>query len=186
MRIKFFAIYLLAGAAFVAVSLWVFLSKGRSPKAVAAKYRLGGIMLTAMTMMSAASCGGGPPQVTCYEPVEPPEVTCYDVPMETNSLTVSVKDYGGINIKPGDVLIVNLAGPTTDEYKFRIHAGDVEAPVIQEFSYSDENVPYEIVIEQTLSATDYKGEATIEAIGVFKGGDGNLENRIATAVFNIV
>ena len=185
MKIKFLAIYLLAGAAFLGVSLWVFLSSGRSAKAIRAKYKLGGVMLTAWTMFSSAACEGVTPQVTCYEPVDP-QIMCYDVPMETNSLTVSVKDYGGINIKPGDVLIVNLAGPTTDEYKFRIHAGDVEAPVIQEFSYSDENVPYEIVIEQTLSATDYKGEATIEAIGVFKGGDGNVENRIATAVFNIV
>ena len=38
MRIKFIAIYLLAGAAFLGVSLWVFLSKGKNASAVRAKY----------------------------------------------------------------------------------------------------------------------------------------------------
>ena len=72
MKIKFFAIYIAAGVAFLALSLWVFLSKGKNAKAVRAKYRLGGLMLTAWAMLSATACRCTP-TVTCYEPMMPPD-----------------------------------------------------------------------------------------------------------------
>ena len=87
MKIRSLAVYIAVGAAFLAVSFWAFLSKGRNPRAASAKYRLGGILLSVLSMLSAASCacGGNTPQVTCYEPVEPADTTqvlCYDVPAE--------------------------------------------------------------------------------------------------------
>ena len=40
------------GTAFLAVSLWVWLSNGKSAKAVKAKFRLGGALLTLTGMMA--------------------------------------------------------------------------------------------------------------------------------------
>lgn len=81
MKIKFFAIYIAAGVAFLAASLWVFLSNGKSARALRTKYKMGGLMLTATSMLAASACQCSP-VVTCYEPAEPPEVMCYDVVME--------------------------------------------------------------------------------------------------------
>ncbi|MBO4566248.1 MAG: hypothetical protein J5695_03375, partial [Bacteroidales bacterium] len=78
MKIQYLAIYIAAGVAFLAVSLWAFLSNGKSARAIRYKYKLGGLMLTAWAMLSAASCEGPGPVVTCYEPA----VTCYDVAVE--------------------------------------------------------------------------------------------------------
>ena len=83
MKIKFLTIYAVAGVAFLAVSLWAFLSGGRSAKALRYKYKLGGIMLTAWAMISAVSCEGVIPTVTCYEPA----VRCYD-PVSPNSVEI--------------------------------------------------------------------------------------------------
>lgn len=72
MKIKFFAIYIAAGVAFLGFSLWVFLSKGKNAKAIRAKYKMGGIMLTASSMLMASACQCSP-TVTCYEPMDPNE-----------------------------------------------------------------------------------------------------------------
>ena len=73
MKIKFFAIYIAAGVAFLGFSLWVFLSKGKNAKAIRAKYKMGGIMLTACSMLMASACQCSP-TVTCYEPMDPKEL----------------------------------------------------------------------------------------------------------------
>ena len=54
MKIKFLAIYIVVGAAFLIASLWVTLSGGKSAKAIRCKYKLGGIVLTAWAMLSVA------------------------------------------------------------------------------------------------------------------------------------
>ena len=54
------------GAAFLAVSLWVWLSKGKSAKTVKTKVRLGGVLRTLISSMSISGCGGSP-VVTCYD-----------------------------------------------------------------------------------------------------------------------
>lgn len=50
------------GAAFGAVSLWVWLTRGKNAKAVKAKFRLGGALLTLTSALSLVSCGGRPVQ----------------------------------------------------------------------------------------------------------------------------
>ena len=57
------------GIAFAAVSLWVWLSRGKSASAVRAKYRLGGILLSlTVAATTLTACGGA----SCYAPaVEP-------------------------------------------------------------------------------------------------------------------
>lgn len=44
------------GTAFLAVSLWVWISNGKSARAVKAKFRIGGALLTLTGMMTVGSC----------------------------------------------------------------------------------------------------------------------------------
>lgn len=186
MRIKFLLIYLTAGAAFLAVSLWLILSGGKSASATRAKFKLGGIMLTAWSMFSAASCGGVP-VVSCYEPVEPPKVTCYDVVMETDVIVVSVKDLGGNKLKPGDVMVFNIQHPNAKVYRFRLHSGDAATPVIQEFSFTlPDGLGKDSSFEQVLAPTDYRGEATITVSAVTKDAEGVEQDReLRPVIINI-
>ena len=68
MKTKYFLIYVFVGIAFLAVSAWVYFTRGKNAKAIRAKYKLGGIMLTCLAMLTVASCGelGDPPQMMCY------------------------------------------------------------------------------------------------------------------------
>ena len=71
---KIFAIIALSflGIAFVVVSLWVALSGDRSARAVRAKFRIGGAMLTLTAMLSFTACDYGIGGVSCYDPAPPP------------------------------------------------------------------------------------------------------------------
>jgi hypothetical protein len=53
------------GTAFLAVSLWVWISNGKSARAVKAKFRIGGALLTLTGMMTVGSCNT---LTTCYDP----------------------------------------------------------------------------------------------------------------------
>lgn len=176
MKIKFFLIYVALGAAFLGVSLWVLLTGGKNAKAVNAKYRLGGLMLSAWAMLSAASCN--PFQVTCYDPVEPdPAVTCYDVYVEednTNNVEISLKDKqwdAFHTVEAGDIFMVGIHKPTYSQYVFKIGLNNTEGTPLQltpltipESSESSEEV---FLFEVPLSADlDYKGEAIAELKGV--------------------
>ena len=55
MKTKYFLIYVFVGIAFLAVSAWVYFSRGNNAKAIRAKYKLGGILLMCMAMLSVAS-----------------------------------------------------------------------------------------------------------------------------------
>ncbi len=157
MRIKYLAIYLLAGAAFLAVSLWVFLSDGRNARAIRAKYKLGGILLMASAMLTAASCGR-PPFVTCYDPVVPNEVVVVDEAGREGE------------VKSGDVLKVIIQGADYPAYRCRITAQpeDGEEFLIQEEYFE----PVEGVAEFELKIveTEYKGEALLKVYGLNNNG----------------
>lgn len=185
MKLKFLIIYILAGAAFVGVSLWVLLSGGKNARAIRYKYRLGGIMLTAWAMLSAASCEGGPFMVTCYEPM-PPQVTCYDVAMETDIVSVVVKDYGGNRLKSGDVLILTIEVPGSKDYRFIIHEGGTSAKVLQEGNLQAPDDLSTVKAEITLAPTEYKGEAVIEVLAVYKSDQGEETNVVGEASIVIV
>ncbi len=171
MRIKFIAIYLLAGAAFLGVSLWAFLSNGKSARAVRAKYRLGGIMLTAWTMFSSASCEGVVPQVTCYDT---PQVTCYEPAIQENDVVMMVKDFENQTVRPGESIEFMVYYPTYQMFKCCIFAGETEeAPLIQEFEYlvPDDNQG-EVRFSLELAATEYKGKALVQVKGMRLTPDG--------------
>ena len=185
MKAKYLIIYLAAGAAFLAASLWVFLSKGKNARALRAKYKMGGILLTTWAMLSAASCEG-PFLVTCYEPA----VTCYDVEMlvEKDVLSVTVKDHGGSRMKPGDVLVIEIAQCSFSDYRVRITADTPAATLIQTESFAvGEGDPAKVTFEMPLASTGYKGAATVTVVGVRKDGDGNeTEPEVGKASVTIV
>lgn len=185
MKLKFLIVYILAGAAFLGVSLWVLLSDGKNARAVRYKYKLGGILLTAWSMLSAASCEGDPFQVTCYEPV-PPEVTCYDVAMETDVVTVAVKDSGGDRLRSGDVLVMTIEMPTAKEYRYLIHESDTSGEVLQEGTVEAVEEQSAVTAEITLAATEYKGEAVIEVIAVYQSDQGEESRPVGGASIVII
>lgn len=100
MKIKYAIIYAALAVAFVAVSLWVILSGGHNAKAIRAKFRLGGLMLTISSMLTVASCGGvggGLFPVMCYDPAIP-EYASFSTASGSNkvgvgdTINISVKD----------------------------------------------------------------------------------------------
>ncbi len=183
MKIKYMIIYVLAGTAFLAVSLWAFLSNGRSARALRYKYKMGGILLTASAMLSAASCTGLPPFVSCYEPV----VDCYDVAMISNDVKVEVKDYGGTRLKSGDVLKIRVDYPTFLRFRCRITAepSEGEAFVIQTKDFDVVNDMADF--EMPLAATGYKGSAIITVLGLgFSESGSEKETPVGTVSLTIL
>lgn len=185
MKLKFLIIYILAGAAFLGVSLWVVLSGGNNARAVRCKYRLGGIMLSAWAMLSAASCAGGPFGVTCYEPMTP-EVMCYDVVMETDIVSVAVKGEGGDRLKGGDVLVLTIERPMAQEYRFLIHEGDSNGKVLQEGTVKASEEQSAVTAEITLATSEYEGDAVIEVMAVYKTDQGEESRPVGEASIVIV
>lgn len=182
MKSKWFFVYAGVGIAFAAVSLWVFLSNGKSARAIRAKYKLGGILLTAWAMLSAANCSGpGPgPFVTCYEPVDPKqgenlEVTCYDVAEPCCQIHIQVKGKEGLNARSGDVLVIHFSDPDCKQYACRLFYGDDPANLLQEGKL---DIPAgsgsEVELEWPLSTGDFHGTATLKISGIYgQNQDGN-------------
>lgn len=172
MRAKYFVIYLLLGAAFLAVSLWVFLTGGRSRKAVNAKYKLGGLLLSTWALVAAASCQGGlPPTVTCYEPM----VECYDPMVLEDEITVQVKGKDNLKVQPGDVLIISIHYRTSTKYCVEIHEGTkITLPLLQEAYFTfPEDLIADGECELTVADTEFKGTARLYVYAFYMGGDGN-------------
>lgn len=164
MRIKYLAIYIFVGVAFLAASLWVFLSDGRSARAIRTKYRLGGILLMASAMLAAASCG------------RPPFVTCYDV-VAVDYVSVYAKEKGGTEVKSGDVLSIQIPNPTYPAFRCRITSApeDGKESVLQEedFVAKDGLAEFEMTV-----VTDYKGSARLTVYGLSKNADGTQTETI--------
>lgn len=160
MRVIYFFAYIGLGVAFIAVSLWLFLSGGKSAKAVRAKYRLGGLMLSAWTIVSAASCNCSGPVVTCYEPAAPPEVLCYDVAMETDVLVMP-----SYILQRGEKVDLTLQSASYTNYILQIKATDLQK-VLQEEKFE---VPRDHANEVQLSFTPAAGLPEGDAVLVLSG-----------------
>lgn len=120
MRFKYFFIYIAIGAAFLIVSLWVMLSSGKNAKAIRAKYKLGGMLLTTWAMLSACTCNGpGVGTVTCYDPMPPEQPMCYDVAVMVNEVVL-----GSTTVKRGENFRITIKEPTGDNYVARILSAD--------------------------------------------------------------
>lgn len=165
MKTKYFLIYVLVGIAFLAVSAWVFFTRGKNAKAIRAKYKLGGIMLTCLAMLSVASCGEifDPGEVTCYDPVieEPTE----------NIVTLEIKpqdsSYENYEISPGDIVKVSIQVPTYKHFVLKVVQAEGLA-VLQRTELNMDDAAdglFEIPLSEEVT---YKGLALIMVHSVVK------------------
>lgn len=133
------------GIAFAGASLWVMLSGGRSAKAIRAKFRLGGAILTLVSFTSLASCENV--MVSCYDPVPPPHNT-----LTTEAGTGAV--YGN-----GDKISIYCDFAFADSVTFTLLSDKEE--VLQSETMTLE--PGEACVDIALNVGDYRGKATLRA-----------------------
>ena len=158
MKFKAFFAYIGLGAAFLAVSLWVFLSRGKSAKAIGAKYKLGGLMLTMWALLSASTCNGPGPQVTCYEPaIEEP--LCYDVAVERN-IVILESDV----LRRGHEVRLTIQDPVFDTFLLQLQ-DEKEEKVLQEVTATREEQAQEIAVSFQLKADLPAGKAVLQVFG---------------------
>ena len=171
MKTKYFLIYVFVGIAFLAVSAWVFFSRGKNAKAIQAKYKLGGIMLMCMAMLSVASCG---------EILSPGEVMCYD-PAPEYYFTVSSERHDAdwrFILSPGDVLTVQAGCRSYEKFGIVIHQFEdmKEGEVLQTATFESEGkneFQYELLYDPADKA--YEGTARVNIFGYPEGKeDGDL------------
>lgn len=158
MKTKAFIIYVSLGIAFAAVSLWVFLSRGKNAKAVRTKYKLGGAMIAAWAILSAASCQGPGPMVTCYDPVPP-----------QNDVLVAAKDQNAQTLKCGDIIQVMVLSPTFREYQITLATEGTEPKLLQSENFvreEEEMDSWQATFEIELAETDYKGSVNLKVYGI--------------------
>lgn len=167
MKTKYFLIYVFVGIAFLAVSAWVFFSRGKNAKAIRTKYKLGGIMLMCMAMLSVASCG---------EILNPGEVMCYD-PVPDYSFSVSTERHDAdwkFILSPGAVLTVQVECRRYEKYGIVIRQFEdmKEGEVLQTaFFDSDgkDQFQYELLYDPADKA--YAGIARVDIYGYPEGKD---------------
>lgn len=155
MKIKLHLIYILLGAAFLGACAWVFLSRGRSAKAVRAKFRLGGMLLTITSMLGVASCRStGGPFVTCYDAVVAVEVE------------VSLPDSEDGSIKAGDAIIMQLVERRSSSYSYGIETCEQTPRTLQEgeLTFGEKGT-----VMVTLGKTDYTGKAAVKVFSIIEG-----------------
>lgn len=147
MKIRYAIIYAALAVAFAAVSLWVALSKGRSARAVRAKFRLGGLMLTVSSMLALTSCEGGLGifSPSCYDPVVPERVT----------FTLAEQS----DVKVGDVIAFKVMDKAFASYSYIITGTDCKE--IQSGSFGLDGDEGKI----TLAETDYRGPLVLTVFG---------------------
>ncbi len=166
MKAKAFFVYVALGVAFAAVSLWVFLSKGKNAKAIRAKYKLGGAMIAAWAVLSAANCQGPVPEVSCYDPVAP-----------QNEVLFQAKDQNAETLKSGDILSVVVLSPTYREYQITLTTQEKEPKVLQSETFVREQEQmgsWEASFEIELAETEYKGAVDLKVYGVAEAGEKTL------------
>ena len=173
MKTKALFVYIALGIAFAAVSLWVFLSKGKNAKAIRTKYKLGGAMIAAWAILSAANCQGPGPMVTCYEPVPP-----------SNDVSLSLKDPEDKVINNGDILQIQIYEPTYDCYRIKISAYGSSSMVIQSetFDITDKSL-YVATFEFQLDVDEYKGTFAFDVFGLTIEGDKEVETSVHSSTF---
>lgn len=128
------------GTAFLAVSLWVWLSNGKSARAVKAKFRLGGALLTLTGMMTVGSCNI---MTSCYDPA--PTNMVYIERGETQ------------DVKNGDHITVKVSYFSAYGIKVTIAKDAENSEVLQSEIYKITESRADVI--HTIDVADYVGEA---------------------------
>ena len=144
------------GAAFLAVSLWVWLSNGKSAAAVKAKFRLGGALLTLTGMMTVGSCNT---LNTCYDPA----------PVNAVYIEREVAYNTAQNVRNGDQIKIELTYFSAYGIKVTIEKGVNNREVLQSDVYqiteSNTNVFH------TIDVGDHVGEAHLRVYVIISEGN---------------
>ncbi len=146
------------GIAFGAVSLWVIITRNRNAKAVAAKFRLGGMIIAATSLLSSASCGCKIIQPDCYDP----EPTCYDMPAEVN--ITEVTSSNGSVLTASDAVFVNIDRVITEsEYYYEIWSDREEgSELLKKGPINVEPDTYSVSQPVEIKGINYKGAIKVQ------------------------
>lgn len=153
MKIHYIIAYIALGIAFAAVSTWILISGKKSARAIKAKFRIGGLMLTISSLLSFVSCS---------KPETDPILTCYD-PVVTSQVSFS-NPREGYEVSAGDVIIITINDNFYQNYYYAIIGYDEEneqSLVLQSGELGKGNNTYQITLEET----DYRGGIDIAIMG---------------------
>ena len=164
-KAKYVIVYAVLAVAFAAVSLWVFLSGNKNAKAVRAKFRLGGLLLTVSSLLALSSCG----RINIFEP------TCYDVAAPEYVVFPSTQ---AIEVKVGDVINFKIQDITCDEYSYELKGQ--EDVLLQ----SGKLVLSEDTAKITIGKTDYRGYIILSVYG--KDNDGETKFYLGERSFTLI
>lgn len=176
MKTKAFIVYIALGVAFAAVSLWVLLCRGKNARAIRTKYRLGGAMIAAWAMLSAASCNGPGLFVTCYDAASP-----------LNMVYITPKDTEDPALNSGDILLIQISDPTYDKFTVRLYTIDDQPQLLQSESFDFADKSQDVAtFELQIADNGYKGVAILKVFGVATENDVETETYIGGDAITII
>ena len=138
------------GTAFVAVSLWVWLTRGKSAKAVKAKFRLGGAIIALTSLMNLTSCGpDGPFGVDCYDPAPANEIYLENYAHNSNN-----------EFRNGDAVEISCYAMTAPKIVVTIEDRNREQE-LQRATYDINQESISTTVTHTINVGDFRGEAML-------------------------
>lgn len=141
------SLFIVLGAAFVAVSLWYLLSAGRSKRATRLKYRLGGALLS---IMAITSTGCGKIITSCYDPVLPEyEKSTYNIDFVDQDIELP------LTMSNGDKLMFKYETNTSSLPKFVVKVPEI-GNIQESMGEGEGNIK-----EFTLDVGDFVGDALL-------------------------
>jgi hypothetical protein len=146
------SLFIVLGAAFVAVSLWYLLSAGRSKRATRLKYRLGGALLSIMAITS-TGCG----ITSCYDPALPEseyEEPSYNIDFVDQDIELP------LTMSNGDKLMFKYETNTSSLPKFVVIVPGI-GNIQESMGEGEGNIK-----EFTLDVSDFVGDALLFAYWV--------------------
>lgn len=155
MKIKYSIIYIAVAVAFAAVAAWVFISGGHNAKAVRAKFRLGGVLLSISSILGLTGCKAGAPMVTCY-----------DVPA-TNDIVFTCPDPETNVVSPGDSIKISMNYAEHPGYRYSLTSAADGVELQKDTLVFDEGHNASLVVGKT----DFKGKATLQLLSVYEGNE---------------
>ena len=159
--------FIVLGTAFLAVSIWVWFSQGKNAKAIKAKYKLGGMILS-LSFFTAS----------CNSVIQPPEVTCY---MVAQSFVYIPTDRNKEILTTGDTLFVAIANPGFQYFSYTM-TDSTKANILKDgmlIKSTDTNF-HLIPIKNSIK---YSGKITIDFYGETKNKI-QKEQLIGSGFFN--
>ena len=170
------------GAAFLIVSAFVWISRGKSSFWTLKKMKLGAIILT-LNSFIISGCMSGCYQTTCYDTVDPnggeePQVMCYDV-VAVDVVQIEADD---LEQKKSNVIKGVIFDPQQEEYSYTFVRNKTK-DTLQKGDFklaANDTIPYERTFSVEINA---KLEAGRYWFNVYKFGD--YANSIESKQINI-